>query len=136
MCFVLSTFLLCEYSKLEPLPRFGDMSRLHISLRVTDLKWLTTFLESFPNLKSLVLVCDDDYEKMNETSFSTVPECLPLSLEFVDFEIPISGHVGEMKLVREFGSPQETHSNFGGTFNVRKAYSQGTPQNPKSLYQM
>ncbi|CAH2070084.1 unnamed protein product [Thlaspi arvense] len=94
--------LLCIYSKQEPLPQFGYVSRLHISLRVTVLKSLPTFLESFPNLKSLILVCDDDYEKMNETSFSTVPECLPLSLEFVDFEIPISGHVGEMKLVRYF----------------------------------
>lgn len=39
-------------------------------------------------------------EEINQVSFSSVPECLLSSLEFVDIEVPISGHAVEMKLVK------------------------------------
>ncbi|KAH0897008.1 hypothetical protein HID58_046576 [Brassica napus] len=94
--------LICQYSKFKRLPRFGYMSRLNISLTVSGLKRLTKFLESFPILKTLILVCEGDYDYMNEESLSSVPECLTLSLEFVYLEVPIEGHPGEMKLVRYF----------------------------------
>ncbi|CAN6994899.1 unnamed protein product, partial [Brassica oleracea var. botrytis] len=42
--------LMCHYSKLEPLPQFGNMSYLDITLCLHDFKWLPAFLESFPNL--------------------------------------------------------------------------------------
>lgn len=126
---------ICLYSKLEPVPRFRNLSFLHTKLYPTDIKWLPTFLEICPNLKSLILVmifaqpydlshlyedfvlifnvlCNPqvwvgDYEdvcsfEMNQISFSSVPECLSSSLEFVDIKSSISGHVAEMKLIRYF----------------------------------
>ncbi|CAH2070077.1 unnamed protein product, partial [Thlaspi arvense] len=100
----------------ESLPQFHCMSRLCVTLCVSDLKCLPTFLESCPNLKSLILALDESnepvdfvmsykemhYEGMNQMSFSSVPECLLSSLEFVDFESPISGYAAEMKLVKYF----------------------------------
>ncbi|XP_010429144.2 PREDICTED: putative FBD-associated F-box protein At5g53635 [Camelina sativa] len=79
-----------QYSKLEPLPQFGYMSRLCLDLHASELKWLTTtFLESCPNLKSLVLATyesDLRSEDMDQISFSSVPKCLLSSLESVHFE--------------------------------------------------
>ncbi|CAA7024607.1 unnamed protein product [Microthlaspi erraticum] len=92
--------LLCEFLELEPLPQFGYMSRLYIGLRVSYLKWLPTFLEICPNLKSLILMWECSYEEMEQVSFTSVPECLISSLEFVDIQVPILGHAAEMKLVR------------------------------------
>ncbi|CAA7032703.1 unnamed protein product [Microthlaspi erraticum] len=94
-----------HYSKLEPLPLFEYMTRLDATLCLSDLKWLPTFLECCPNLKSLVLALDNDYEKIgseeiNEISFSSVPECLLSSLESVDIKSSIAGNAAEMKLVR------------------------------------
>ncbi|XP_019095629.1 PREDICTED: putative FBD-associated F-box protein At5g53635 [Camelina sativa] len=57
--------LLYEYSKLESLPRFGYMSRLDIDLSYSHMKWLPSFLESFPKLKSLNLLCCDEFEEMS-----------------------------------------------------------------------
>ncbi|XP_010496374.1 PREDICTED: putative FBD-associated F-box protein At5g53635 isoform X1 [Camelina sativa] len=105
----LDTFkLLYEYSKLESLPQFGCMSRLQVALYYNHSKWLPTFLESFPNLKFLILVCYDDdseetcSEEMNHFSFSHVPQCLLSSLESVDFKVPIRGLGVQMELVRYF----------------------------------
>ncbi|KAG7537792.1 FBD domain [Arabidopsis suecica] len=100
--------LICEYLIIKPMPRFANMSRLWVSFRVSHLKWLPRFLESCPNLKSLILECVGDFKKipfeeeMNQISFSYVPECLSSSLEFIDFKVPIQGCDGEMKLVRYF----------------------------------
>ncbi|CAH8279537.1 unnamed protein product [Arabidopsis lyrata] len=108
--------LLCQYAKLGPLPQFGNisglpqfrnMSRLCVILCVYDLKLLPTFLESCPNLKSLVLDSDPNSKKMcfNENdliSNSLVPECLLSSLEFVDIKSSILVSVAGMKLVRYF----------------------------------
>ncbi|CAH2070071.1 unnamed protein product, partial [Thlaspi arvense] len=92
-----------DYSKYEPLPQFPCMSRLYVNLCVSDLIFLPTFLESCPNLKSIILGLDD-YKEMryDQMSFSSVPECLLSSLEFVDFESLISGYASEMKLVKYF----------------------------------
>ncbi|XP_024010637.1 putative F-box/FBD/LRR-repeat protein At5g25850 isoform X2 [Eutrema salsugineum] len=67
--------LFYQYSKFEPFPQFGNMSRLHVTLCVSNLIWLPNFLESCPNLKSLTMVCSGGYDKINEISFSSVPEC-------------------------------------------------------------
>ncbi|XP_010445939.1 PREDICTED: putative FBD-associated F-box protein At5g53635 [Camelina sativa] len=105
----LGTFeLLCEYSKLEPLPQFGYMSCLQVELYYSHVKWLPTFLGSFPNLKSLILVCynadrvEMPFDEMNQVDLSTMPQCLLSSLEFVDFKVKVSGLAAEMKLVRYF----------------------------------
>ncbi|CAH8279529.1 unnamed protein product [Arabidopsis lyrata] len=99
--------LICEYLKKEPLPQFGYMSRLRVTLHVSDLNMLPTFLESCPNLKSLILVWNSNskkmyHEELRQFNFSAVPECLLSSLEFVDFKTGISGHHGEQKLVMYF----------------------------------
>ncbi|KAG2310504.1 hypothetical protein Bca52824_022061 [Brassica carinata] len=99
--------IMCHYSKLEPLPQFRNMSYLDITLCLHDFKWLPAFLESFPNLEylALVMVCDDRKdddvlrEDVDQVSFSSVPECLLSSLEFVDLTAPVQYDV-EMKLVK------------------------------------
>ncbi|CAA7024331.1 unnamed protein product [Microthlaspi erraticum] len=100
--------VLYEYSRSEPLSRFGYMSSLHLRLCVPQYQLLPTVLESFPNLKSLVLACRDVYYQVcrdffnieDEVCFSSVPECLLSSLEFVDFKDPVEGYPAEMKLVK------------------------------------
>ncbi|CAH2070075.1 unnamed protein product [Thlaspi arvense] len=92
-----------RYSKVEPLPQFSCVS----SLCVTNFEWLPTFLESFPNLKSLTLVWDCYCwkiwsEESDKISFSSVPECLLSSLEFVDIETRIWEDATETKLARYF----------------------------------
>ncbi|EOA14999.1 hypothetical protein CARUB_v10028348mg [Capsella rubella] len=88
--------LIKEYATIfGPLPLFGCVSRLCVTLCVFDLKWLPTFLESCPNLKSLILV-------MNPFECSSVPKCLLSCLEFVGFETSILGYTSEMELVRYF----------------------------------
>ncbi|CAA7051614.1 unnamed protein product [Microthlaspi erraticum] len=56
--------VICLYSKLEPVPRFRNLSILHAKLYPTAMKWLPTFLDICPNLKSFILVWIGDYEKM------------------------------------------------------------------------
>uniref|UniRef100_A0A0D3EAR5 F-box domain-containing protein n=1 Tax=Brassica oleracea var. oleracea TaxID=109376 RepID=A0A0D3EAR5_BRAOL len=87
-----------QYSELDLLPRFGYMSHLHVTSRISDLKWLPTFLDSCPNS----WFCD--YEKMisEEMSFPFVPQCMLSSLEYVDFKVRILGLAAEMKLIRYF----------------------------------
>ena len=41
-------------------------------------------------------------EKMNQISFSSVPECLLYSLQFVDFDTKILGFYAELELVKYF----------------------------------
>lgn len=48
--------LMYQYSRLEPLPQFRYMSYLHVTLDVSHLKWMPTFLVSFPNLEYFILV--------------------------------------------------------------------------------
>ncbi|KFK26985.1 hypothetical protein AALP_AA8G319400 [Arabis alpina] len=98
--------LIRQYSKLEPLPQFGYMSRLRVTLHVSDFEWLPTFLERCANLKSLILVWNGNSKKMyndnRRISFPSVPECLLSSLEFIDFRTSISGYFPEMRVVRYF----------------------------------
>ncbi|XP_020871338.1 putative F-box/FBD/LRR-repeat protein At2g05300 isoform X3 [Arabidopsis lyrata subsp. lyrata] len=94
--------MIYNYSKSESLPQFSFMSRLSVTFSPQDLKWLATFLESCPNLKSLVVVLFDyyHYEELHSEEMNKI-KCLQSSLEFVDFKL-FSGHVAEMKLVRCF----------------------------------
>ncbi|EOA14870.1 hypothetical protein CARUB_v10028196mg, partial [Capsella rubella] len=86
--------IIYNYLKSESLPRFGYMSRLCVSLYPSYMKGLPAFLESCPNLKSLVL---------EELHLEEMPKCLQSSsLEFVDFKFPFWGDVEDMKLVKCF----------------------------------
>ncbi|XP_010496384.1 PREDICTED: putative FBD-associated F-box protein At5g53635 [Camelina sativa] len=95
---------ICEYSRIEPLPQFGDISSLRVTFRVSDIKWLPTFLKNFPKLKSLILIWNTNSKKMNSKellrfNYSAVQECLLPSLEYVDLKTSFSGHDAELKLV-------------------------------------
>ncbi|KAG7537796.1 F-box domain [Arabidopsis suecica] len=94
--------MIYNYSKSESLPQFSFMSRLSVIFYPQDLKWLATFLESCPNLKSLVVGLFEyyHYEELHSEEMNKI-KCLQSSLEFVDFKL-FSGHVAEMKLVRCF----------------------------------
>uniref|UniRef100_A0A1J3H5R3 Putative FBD-associated F-box protein n=1 Tax=Noccaea caerulescens TaxID=107243 RepID=A0A1J3H5R3_NOCCA len=97
--------IIYEYSKLEPLPRFDCVSRVCVTLCVSNLEWLSSFLESCPNLKSLILDWNGyskkmRMDKMSEISFESVPRCLLSSLEFVDIKSTILGYATELEVVR------------------------------------
>ncbi|XP_010495216.1 PREDICTED: putative FBD-associated F-box protein At5g53635 [Camelina sativa] len=99
--------LIYHYSKLESLPQFGYLSCLNATILYSELKELLTFLNSCPNLKSLILVCYGScdampFEEINQISLSYKPECLLSSLEFIDFEFRCGGYVPLMKIVRYF----------------------------------
>ncbi|WZZ39348.1 hypothetical protein YC2023_035607 [Brassica napus] len=87
---------------LSGISKVRDMTILgHGLMGYSCLRWLPTILESFPNLKSLTLECDElQLEDMDEINISYVPQCLLSSLEFVDFNVPLSSVVGEMNMVR------------------------------------
>ncbi|CAH2072147.1 unnamed protein product [Thlaspi arvense] len=95
--------IICLCLKYEPLPKFPYMIRFHAVFCNSDLKELPSFLESCPNLKSLVLELEE-YKKNEPLVFSSssVPECLRSSLEYVELKTPISGARAEMKLVKYF----------------------------------
>ncbi|XP_010496382.1 PREDICTED: putative F-box/FBD/LRR-repeat protein At2g05300 [Camelina sativa] len=93
-----------QYSKFGRLPQFGYMTRLCVTLDAFNLKWFPIFLESCPNLKSLILgrigvFSQLSSKKMKRVNFSSVPQWLLSSLEFVDIKSPIFGLAIEAKLV-------------------------------------
>ncbi|CAA7019428.1 unnamed protein product [Microthlaspi erraticum] len=109
--------LICIYSKLEPLPLFGNIFSLHLDSTVLALNLVPTFLQSFPNLRalSLVIIClapmslffsisaylfielyfflpQVSYGAQKEVkypSISSVPQCLLSSLEAIYFHLSI-----------------------------------------------
>ncbi|KAG7534107.1 F-box domain [Arabidopsis thaliana x Arabidopsis arenosa] len=106
------TFMLMyRYLELIPLPhlpKFRYMSRLSVTLGVSNLQFLPAFLVSCPNLKSLILESNSNSsQKMRfkgnyQISFSSVPKCLLSSLEFVDIKTNILEYVAGQQLVKYF----------------------------------
>ncbi|CAN8255065.1 unnamed protein product [Cochlearia groenlandica] len=92
--------VLRQYLKVEALPQFCYMSKLHATIFAADLDMLPDLLESCPNLKSLVLElnCLNKNEQVSFSSF--VPLCMKSCLEFVEMKKPISGFEVEMELIR------------------------------------
>ncbi|CAA7054251.1 unnamed protein product [Microthlaspi erraticum] len=68
--------------KFTPLPQFCNLSSLEIEIFWLFPKELPRFLESCPNLRSLILDFNDSWV-MEYTKLTTVPRCLMSSLEFV-----------------------------------------------------
>ncbi|XP_023636253.1 putative F-box/FBD/LRR-repeat protein At5g22670 isoform X2 [Capsella rubella] len=103
--------ILSYYIVHEPLPQFPNMTHFYAVFYNSDLQKLPIFLESFPNLKSLVLELEE-FEK-NELLIlsSSNPKCLMSSLEHVEIQ-PISGAEPEMKLVKYFLENSAVLKNF------------------------
>ncbi|CAH2065425.1 unnamed protein product [Thlaspi arvense] len=101
-----------QHCKLEPLPQFCNISRLHAKIFAADLEMLPDLLESCPNLKSIILVLmgfllglerNGSIKKEEEISFSSfVPWCLRSSVERVEMRNPVGGFRVKMKLIRYF----------------------------------
>ncbi|XP_056858520.1 FBD-associated F-box protein At5g22730 [Raphanus sativus] len=76
-----------EYMSYDPLPQFCNVSTLKVAFHVSNLDMMPTLLESFPNLKSLVLKLDhydpSREEEAVDLRLSPVPQCLLSSLESV-----------------------------------------------------
>ncbi|KAL0843470.1 hypothetical protein Bca101_016715 [Brassica carinata] len=99
----LQVCIISLYLKHEPLPQFPYLIWFRAYFCNSDLGKLPNILQSFPNLKSLVL--DLEEFKVNEVlilSSSSIPACLRSSLECVEIRTPIRGAVAEIELVKYF----------------------------------
>ncbi|KAG7658613.1 F-box domain [Arabidopsis suecica] len=86
-----------DYSRCEPLPLFCNLSYLSVDFYNNSWEILPIFLESCPNLKSLVVGSITSPKR--RTSVLSGPRRLLSSLEYVEIESPLTGEVFEMKLV-------------------------------------
>ncbi|ANM59516.1 F-box/RNI-like/FBD-like domains-containing protein [Arabidopsis thaliana] len=86
-----------DYSRCEPLPLFRNLCLLSVEFYEDRWEMLPFFLESCPNLKSLVV--GSNRYRMERTSIISGHRCLLSSLEYVEIETPLTGEVFEMKLV-------------------------------------
>ncbi|CAA7058607.1 unnamed protein product [Microthlaspi erraticum] len=85
-----------QYSKSEPLIQFPYLTRLSAKFYWSNLQTLSTFLESCPKLESLIL----DFlmwDRETILTFSTVPQCLVLSLKFVELSLSRCVYESEME---------------------------------------
>ncbi|KAG7587538.1 FBD domain [Arabidopsis thaliana x Arabidopsis arenosa] len=80
------------------LPVFHNLSSLHIDFEDHSLTMLSTFLQSCPNLKSLVVEFKDSSEE-DGVGVLSIPRCFSTTLEYVKIERPITGEARGMKLV-------------------------------------
>ncbi|XP_010429704.1 PREDICTED: F-box/LRR-repeat protein 13-like [Camelina sativa] len=87
-----------EYSRCEPLPLFCNLSSLRVDSTHKSWEMLPNFLESCPNLKSLVLEFRHYLDK-GRINMIPGPRCVLSSLEYVKLESPLHGEEMEMKLV-------------------------------------
>ncbi|CAL9241894.1 unnamed protein product [Arabidopsis halleri] len=93
--------VLYHYSKLGPLPKFHNLYHLQAAFSSSLLQLLPDFLEICPNLKNLFL----DYSvsaEPEQIDFTNVPQCLILTLEYVEIkELTMREETG-IKLVNYF----------------------------------
>ncbi|KAG7660050.1 F-box domain [Arabidopsis suecica] len=87
-----------DYSRCEPLPLFRNLSSLRVDFYGYKWEMLPIFLESCPNLKSLV-VGSANYREKEGINILSVPRGFLSSLEYVKIERPLKGEAMEMKLV-------------------------------------
>ncbi|KAL0802231.1 hypothetical protein Bca101_057407 [Brassica carinata] len=87
-----------DYSRCEPLPLFCNLSFLRIEFYGYVWEMLPVFLESCPNLKSLV-VGSTSYQENYGARILFQPQCFLSCLEYVKIERPLEGEAVEMKLV-------------------------------------
>uniref|UniRef100_A0A1J3GPZ5 Putative FBD-associated F-box protein n=1 Tax=Noccaea caerulescens TaxID=107243 RepID=A0A1J3GPZ5_NOCCA len=86
-----------------PLAQFCNLSCLEAAVLPDSLGSLPRFLESFPNLKSLILdLCDCTLTLREEIRLSFVPQCLLSSLGFVELKTSCCGTPTKMEVARYF----------------------------------
>ncbi|XP_056858517.1 FBD-associated F-box protein At5g44490-like isoform X1 [Raphanus sativus] len=88
--------------KVEPLPQFRDLSCLEAKVCLVDVELLPKLLESFPNLNSIVLDLTRPTIITEQITVWDVPQCLLLSLEFVEIKCCCKAEVVGMKLAEYF----------------------------------
>ncbi|KAG7654191.1 Leucine-rich repeat 2 [Arabidopsis suecica] len=74
------------YSKVGPIPKFNNLSRLQAEFPSSLLQFLPAFLESFPNLKHLILEIAYSEHVMEEFELVNVPGCFVSTLERVEIK--------------------------------------------------
>uniref|UniRef100_A0A1J3K8B2 F-box/LRR-repeat protein 13 n=1 Tax=Noccaea caerulescens TaxID=107243 RepID=A0A1J3K8B2_NOCCA len=87
-----------DYSRCAPLPLFRKLSFLRVELGGYKWEMLPIFLQSCPNLKSLV-VGYTRYQEKEGNYILPEPQCFLSSLEYVKIERPFKGEAMEMKLL-------------------------------------
>ncbi|CAG7906685.1 unnamed protein product [Brassica rapa] len=91
-----------DYSNLELLPQFSNLSWLHASFLESFLELLPTFLGCCPNLHTLLLELEFDKEEW-QIKLSYVPPCFVSSLKYVELSTPVTTRTsGQMKLAIYF----------------------------------
>ncbi|KAG7552069.1 F-box-like domain superfamily [Arabidopsis thaliana x Arabidopsis arenosa] len=92
-----------RFSKVGSIPKFNNLSRLQAEFPSPLLPILPAFLESFPNLKILILKIkfakDDETEELNLVN---VPRCFISTLECVEIKGLFEWEEEEMKIARYF----------------------------------
>ncbi|OAO93494.1 hypothetical protein AXX17_AT5G27720 [Arabidopsis thaliana] len=91
-----------SYSKVGSIPKFNKLSHLKAVFPSPLLPFLPAFLESFPNLKNLILIAfakDDETEELN---LINVPRCIVSTLECVEIKGLFEWEEEEMKIARYF----------------------------------
>ncbi|CAF2206726.1 hypothetical protein YC2023_093213 [Brassica napus] len=87
-----------DYSRCEQLPLFRNLTFLRVEFYGYRWEMLPVFLESCPNLKSLVVGSIRGREKEG-VHILFEPQCFLPSLEYVKIERPLKGEAMEIKLV-------------------------------------
>ncbi|XP_010429703.1 PREDICTED: F-box/LRR-repeat protein 13-like [Camelina sativa] len=88
-----------DYSRCEPLPLFRNLSSMRVKFYSYTWEMLPIFLESCPNLQSLVMGSTNYPEKEGIDILSGPRRVLSSSLKYVKIERPLKGEAMEMKLV-------------------------------------
>ncbi|KAF3487806.1 hypothetical protein F2Q69_00055289 [Brassica cretica] len=93
--------ILYRYSKLLPVAEFQRLYHLQAAFSSSSLQLLPAFLESCPNLKSLVLDFSVSTES-EQINLTNVPRCLTSTLECVEINKLITKEETGIKLVNYF----------------------------------
>ncbi|CAA7054393.1 unnamed protein product [Microthlaspi erraticum] len=95
--------IICYLHQLSPLPKFGNLTRLRVSIFLNiSMEIMPFVLGSCPKLKHLNLELVDEVISEVDTIPSKLPFCLVSSLECVEMTSDITKEATERKVVRYF----------------------------------
>lgn len=90
------------YSKVGLIPKFNNLSRVEAAFPSSLLQFLPAFLESFPNLKHLILETECPVEVMEKFELVNVPRCFVSTLEHVEIKGLFDWGEQDMKIASYF----------------------------------